>query len=65
MPRPKTRNKTREYIDIALKVKLNNYKKLWEITFGESLSEIEISKLFGEFGNMDITLVKRYRDKDG
>lgn len=61
MSRPKIRDKTTMNVDIVLKVKLSQFRKQWEQIFGEPISEIEMTKIFGEFGKIDFEIVKKYR----
>jgi hypothetical protein len=61
MPPLKKRNKSRMYVDIALCIRLDQFRKQWELMFGEPISEIEMTKIFGEFGKIDMNLIKRYK----
>jgi hypothetical protein len=65
MPRQKIRNRKIMAVDVALYVKLSQFRKLWEATLGEPISEIEMTKIFGEYAKIDIRMVKQMRDKDG
>ena len=48
-------------VDIALCIRLDQFRKQWESMFGEPISEIEMTKIFGEFGKMDLNQIKRYK----
>jgi len=59
--RPKIRNRKIMAVDISLYLTLSKFRKLWEATWGEPISEIEMTKIFGEFGKLDIKTVKEMR----
>jgi hypothetical protein len=59
--RTKTRNKKMIRVDIALCIRLDQFRKQWEAMFGEPISEIEMTKIFGEFGKMDFDQIKKYK----
>jgi hypothetical protein len=61
MPPQKTRNKKMMRVDIALSIRLDQFRKQWELMFGEPISEIEMTKIFGEYGNIDLKIVKEMR----
>jgi hypothetical protein len=62
MPPQKRRNKTRIYVDAALCIKIRDFAALWKSTFGEDISEIEMGRIFGEFGKLNLLEVKKTRD---
>jgi hypothetical protein len=61
MPRAKKRDKRKIEVDMVLCIKLNQFRKQWESMFDEPISEIEMTKIFGEFGKIDLNQVKRYK----
>lgn len=61
MPPQKKRNKKKIEVDITLCIKLDQFRKQWESMFEEPISEIEMTKIFGEFGKIDLNQVKRYK----
>jgi hypothetical protein len=48
-------------VDISLVITLSKFRKMWELTFGEPISEIEMTKIFGEFGKLDMNTIKKWR----
>jgi hypothetical protein len=64
MTRPKLRNKRKIAVDISLVITLDKFRKSWELMFGEPISNIEMTKIFGEFGKLDMNTVKKWRDRE-
>ena len=60
MPPIKTRNRKRLYVDIAFSIRLDQFRRQWEALFEEPISEIEMTKIFGEFGKIDLKEVRKY-----
>lgn len=61
MPPQKTRNKVDCEVDIALTIKLTEFRKQWRNLFGEEISQIEMTKIFGEFGKLDLKAVMEFK----
>jgi hypothetical protein len=61
MPPQKRRNKAACKVDIALVIKLKEFRQQWKSLFGEEISQIEMTKIFGEFGKLDLKGVMEFR----
>jgi hypothetical protein len=61
MPRQKIRNKKRIDVDITLCIRLDQFRKQWEAMFEEPISEIEMTKIFGEFAKIDFKKIRKYK----
>lgn len=53
------------HVDSALAFAISKFRKLWEETYGEPISEIEMTKMFGEYGQLDIKKLKEIRENGG
>ena len=62
MARQKTRDKKRIDVDITLCIRLDQFRKQWENLFGEPISEIEMTKIFGEFGKIDLKVAREMKE---
>jgi len=60
--RQKTREATRKVIDRALDLRLRQLCQEWERLLGTPISEIEMGRLFAEFGKMDVKIVIRMKE---
>lgn len=61
MPPQKRRNKVDCEIDIALSIKLKEFRQQWKTLVGQDISQIEMTKIFGEFGKLDLKGVIEFR----